>query len=635
VADQSTQGPLSLEDLLALWVSATDSTFSKPFTEAGDGGGLEVYSQGFAQHARVSQAVDRTTQALYILPFSGQTAPPAGGSLSATVTLTLRRAGFLQHPLVLGAGLVVVDEVAVDSGEDGPVGVDTGRRYVLSETVVFFPGEVGPLDVVAAAEKPGSGYDNPAPGTISAVEQVGAGFNNALATVLVDAGQPLTSVAIPASRTRLRAANVADMFVPQHVGAYAYFADGANAGRTGRMTFFAPPDPAHGAGSAVDVEQLAATLSFTGDHAGTFLAGEVVDVLASAVLVGRCSLLAAREDGAGDLRAALVAVQGRGPVAGDDLLGGVSGAAAHVDVLLTSGDYAAEAPSGGVGGASWRVLDWAADWKLTAANALSPSGGRLGMLDALGAERNLPRQPDEDDEDYRERVAQVADVVTPNAVRRALNRSAGDVGWCLREVGSARLPGLYCDRTDAVGDFYDTEVISFNGFGFGTFQFEEPVEYRTSTGIVNGRGYWASYRDGSGAAQPAPGAGITVARPRGPFPPLAGGEVIVGLQSGATFLVVSPGLDNRLSSAFHVWLDYVDFRAFFLVGLPNVDFGDFGCAYDAGMSDAYDCAPHLAFFDGFPAGAASFYRRVFAAVDKVRAYGVSFGLYQTRGEPCT
>jgi hypothetical protein len=636
MADNSLVGPLTLAELLALWEGAVDSTYAQPFVQAGDGGGLEVYSQGFAQHVRVSQAVDASTQAMYILPFSGQTAPPASGAQLATVTLTFTRGGYLDRPLVLGAGMVWVDEVAIDSSNLGPVGVDTGRRYLLTQTVVFMPGEQGPLTAQAVAEKPGAGYNNPAPGTISLVEQPGADFANVQATVSLRATAPLAGPPTPASRTQLVALNQADMPVPEQLGQYVTFSAGANQTKNGRITAFAPPDPAHNIGSVVDLEQFAVTTAFT-VFAGTFLPGEVVDVKSGINLVGRGTVLAARVDAAtGRLRVAFVVIQGA-VAAGNTLKGELSTATANVDLVYLDGTFNAE-----VGTATWRVLDWVLDWKLTTTNALSPSGGAVAMLDALGEERGLPRHPGEIDDDYRRRVSQVADVVSPNAIRRALNRALGGYPWCFREVGGALLPGFYFDRVlpsgagDPMGDFFDMDVGLFSGvYTSGTFLFEEPVQYRNAAGWVLQSGFWGSYLDGVGAAHASAGAGFTLGHPKGTVTAITAGDKIVGLRSGAVFtpaaVVANP---NAQATAWHVLLDYVDFRAFFAVGIPDVDFGEFGFAYDQGAHDAYDASPFDAFYDGFAAGSAAFNLRVYNAVEKVRAGGVSWLLYRTRGEPC-
>jgi len=166
-----TDGPLSEADLQRIWESSVDDLFAQPLTELGDGFGLEVYGQMFAQLARVSRAVDVSTQAMYILPWSGQTNDPARGEARATVTLTFTRTQRLELPMVV-TGDVFIDEETTDwgdnPGDSGQV-VNTGRRYTLVEPLVFAPGVAGPLTGLAQAERPGWGYNNPQPDTIVAV----------------------------------------------------------------------------------------------------------------------------------------------------------------------------------------------------------------------------------------------------------------------------------------------------------------------------------------------------------------------------------------------------------------------------------------------------------------------------------
>ena len=78
----SLQGPLTAADLRAIWEGAVDKSYSLPLLRAGEGQGLEVYGQAWAQLARVALAIDRTTQQLYIQPWSGQSSEPASDGRS-------------------------------------------------------------------------------------------------------------------------------------------------------------------------------------------------------------------------------------------------------------------------------------------------------------------------------------------------------------------------------------------------------------------------------------------------------------------------------------------------------------------------------------------------------------------------
>lgn len=100
MTDQNTPGPLSQAEITELWQSSVDDLFAQPLIEQGEGFGLEAYTQGHAQFARVSQAIDVAMQSLYINAWSGQTNPPASGEAFATVTLTLTRSGLDRKSVV-------------------------------------------------------------------------------------------------------------------------------------------------------------------------------------------------------------------------------------------------------------------------------------------------------------------------------------------------------------------------------------------------------------------------------------------------------------------------------------------------------------------------------------------------------
>ncbi len=89
----------------------------------------------------------------------------------------------------------------------------------------------------------------------------------------------------------------------------------------------------------------------------------------------------------------------------------------------------------------------------------------------------------------------------------------------------------------------------------------------------------------------------------------------------------------RPADRFKLWLDLVEMRGFFLVGVPERTDGEFGFFYDEGFVDAYDASPDLAFYDGFPA---SYWLGYVAAlrnqIDLARAGGVGFELYRVRAD---
>ena len=103
-------GALSEAELLEIWKGALDKSYRDPLLHAGEGNGLEAHTQGLAQLARVSKAIDKTTQAMFICPWSGQSDVPAEGARKAQVVLTFQRTKLLDRPIVLGKGLIVVGE---------------------------------------------------------------------------------------------------------------------------------------------------------------------------------------------------------------------------------------------------------------------------------------------------------------------------------------------------------------------------------------------------------------------------------------------------------------------------------------------------------------------------------------------
>ena len=117
-------GPLTVEDLQEIWRSTNDEGFTEPFLRKGEGEGLEAHSQLWEVFARVSQAIDTTTQAMFILPWSGQTDEPAQGEAHATVTLTFSRTKRLNEAITLTAGQIVVAQELPDWSPTGTVLVE-------------------------------------------------------------------------------------------------------------------------------------------------------------------------------------------------------------------------------------------------------------------------------------------------------------------------------------------------------------------------------------------------------------------------------------------------------------------------------------------------------------------------------
>jgi hypothetical protein len=93
------------------------------------------------------------------------------------------------------------------------------------------------------------------------------------------------------------------------------------------------------------------------------------------------------------------------------------------------------------------------------------SGGHHGELDLLGSERLLPRNPNEVDSSYRYRIQQLPDVVSPNAVFRAVSR-------ILKPLGIGFLIGENRVYDDFIGFFADVDPSDDPAASFpdGTFR---------------------------------------------------------------------------------------------------------------------------------------------------------------------
>lgn len=83
------------------------------------------------------------------------------------------------------------------------------------------------------------------------------------------------------------------------------------------------------------------------------------------------------------------------------------------------------------------------------------TGGRHGWLDAIGRDRNVARQPLEDDESYRDRIVELADVVSPGAILRAAARVLTPLG----------IPFRLLEARDPLG--LRGFILDFDPFDFG------------------------------------------------------------------------------------------------------------------------------------------------------------------------
>lgn len=614
------RGALTFEELKQLWRAALDPTYRRALENAGLGGGLETHWQLLKQFERVSLATDVTTQEMYIAPWSGQTNPSAGGAVQATVTLAFARALRLELPLILDTTVFARHTPTIPTTE-GPVSFFTGRRYGLDAPLVLFPGDVGPVNAACTADRPGHGYNNPLPDTINVIEQFGLNHENDFATVVL--------LSTPLPKTQIITPNEPDTFVPEHVGQYMRFTAGKNAGQIARVIEFVGPDltvyPPIGSKATLEI-----VFCGSGTFTGAIAVGETVTngsgytgtVAAIRYVSAVASIVVATTTGTTTI--------------GDVLMGSVGAGTITLGLVLYDNALVAEAPVGGVGGASWEILPWDEVLGLTVTNADSPSGGRLGMLDELGQERSVARATGEADSSYVRRIRDAGDVVTPNAIVRAALRSLPEGSMvCLREAGSTKFRGMFFDGTPessslAAGrgyaDCFDYGMMEY----LGTIVKADPqiiegerVFLETSDFLVSGIGIAGPFVTATPSVDAGPtytGSQKVAWRFRDPLE-LGAGFRIRGERSGAIFTITDFVPNAFPDRKYRVLFDYEKFRAFFEIDVPIFPYGDFGTAFDAAYNSAFD---YNATFDGEAAIALDYYAQVDQALKFAKAGGVGY-----------
>ena len=616
--------PYTFDELLAVLQTSADPEYLRPFFDGAHGNGRELFEQLLSTFQRVDEAVVRSAQSMYILPSSAQVFPPASGPQTAQYEMTFTRSGLLDRPLTIAAGQVLFAEVETDATPSGGQAFETGRQYTLLQDLTFLPGETGPKTAVAESTVAGYGFGNPALGSIDLIVQSGAGLTNSRASVTQNV-----------STATLALSPEPDVLSPAQVGQYVQLLAGANDGEIRRITKYLGPSA-----TGVDGGSALMMTTFVGRSVivpptGAFQIGEIVTqsgtVSGNPVLI-QGIVKAVTLDGVApwyivveQTTANFVPTVGTfGPIVGQ-----ISGATFSVQSAVQNANLTNEART-----ASWRVLDWVADWGLTVENTALVRHGALGMLDALGEERGIYRASNESDDSYRKRVATIADVVSPNAIRRAGNRiwQAYGATICLREVGSSLFPGMFCegdplDTSSLASYAYDMDGVHFVGATTGTFLDGEVVTQTNSDGYI-ALGRVSTTLPAAAIGSPVPAVSSTdldLSDVRGTFNAT---DPLVGSVSGATFTPSSVQAGTQTADRFKLNLDLNEFRGFFLVGVPASDFGEFGIPYDPPHPyNAFDASPALAFSDGFPVFTATLNQSTWAAVDRARAAGVGFDLY--------
>jgi hypothetical protein len=489
-------GYYTRQQLLDIWEAGTDETYSKPFITKGDGEGLEAFTQAFQQFERVSLASMNSFQSMFIFPWSGQTAEPASGASKATCTIEISRDDSEPSRLLFVPKGLIVEEETIDHSKDGAVTVRTGRTYSLDERVVWLSGQIGAQSVTATATFDGWGGNNPEAGDIKYIQQFGAGLSS-------------SGVVIPQEpASTVTAALGGDGFSKQQVGQYLSFAGGYNAGVIRRISGYLGSTTSDNGTIAVEsflvLNTSAPTVDFqVGEDVVHSISGARGQVLyynstsgllaidrkagvfttsGSPSITGDISGASASLDSS-DPQDQLVALI-VGPITGtfqtyETITQGGSGATGLFAIRIGNVVYIKPNPgalfnstgllTGGASGATatptalgydpmlmpedgttlvWEALDWFSSLGISASNVAQPTGGRAAMLDAIGdGDRGLPRIEGESDSDYRQRIGTPVDVVSPNAIRRAIVKGLDPLGveGCFREVGQLSLQGFYYD----------------------------------------------------------------------------------------------------------------------------------------------------------------------------------------------
>lgn len=592
------RGPLTKDEILDIWRGSVDATYRRSIEE---GSGFELIEQSAVQLARVSLAIDRTTQSLYVRAHSDATNEIAMDGARSIVPLVFTRSGEVNRLLVIAAGQWV-EEIAIEPGDEGGIEVRTGRRYQLLAPVYLHPGQVGTEVGFAEAERFGWGYDNPEIGSIRLLVQVGDRFENDHATIATTA------------TTRMQTPGQADMPTPAHVGQYLRFAAGANEGKIARVELFENPDPERDyefAGSAVTLAPELAIL--VSGMVGTFALGELVTVSGSGAsyLVldvwptgSRLSLVLRQSFGS----------HGESIAAGATLTGTVSGATATAFQVTDDQRLVDETSDGLAGGASWAVVSWSRQALVTVTNPEQPSGGRPAMLDLQGGERGVDRSAGELADSYRARIENNGDIVSPNAIRRALSRARGSLPWSFRETGRAGLPGFFFDV-----DSYDTRIV-FVVYPAADAPLYGPVRLQRPGGSVVY--FEGEIADSVFIDSPDPDWVVAAVQVFADPAPVSFGETAVLYSVFQQVEVVVHSVTKAPSYESHryrVILDYLAMRAYFLVELAQAGVGSFAVFYDQVYLD-HDL------YDGYAVGDARLNGVVRSSLEDVRAGGVSYDL---------
>ncbi len=436
---------LTQEDFIQLWREIFPTSYTVPIETEGDGQGFDKEQAQAAIFAAVTQAVTCQTQSYYLKRHSLQVEPPASGALRGTGTVLITRTGNVGFPAPLLAGTRLL---AVQLGSYGQE-IEMGE-YELVEREDFAEGETS-RDVVVQAVIPGYSGNIPA----GKINQFSIRGQETVPNADVTGGN--TAV--------VQSANLApggqDNLRPDMVGQYVRFTS---------MTVF-PPGPRlivdasvatvddqqettitfepglETPGGAVlpDVVHTLATLLSTNTEPFAIVGGEILDISVDGILPVAVTFLG------GDTTAALVVVRINAAftAALQPTPATVEGTAVRLNGSVLGSTGSIEIVGGtaapilgfavqtvfGTNGATLEIEEFS-EVGFSVSQPTLMSGGSAAFLDAIGTDRNTPRLANETDEEYRGRLCNLADIISPAAIIRICEAimSPLDISCVLKET---------------------------------------------------------------------------------------------------------------------------------------------------------------------------------------------------------
>ncbi len=436
---------LTKQDYIDLWREIFPPSYTIPIELEGDGQGFDKEQAQAAIFAAVTRAVTCQTQAYYLKRHSLQVEPPASGGTRAAGPVTIRRSGNVGFVAPLLPGTRVL---AVQLGSYGQE-IEMGEFELVSRED-FAEGETERTVQIQAVVE---GYS----GNIPANK----------ITQFVSLGQStvpncsVTSGVFAVVKSENITAGGQDLLRPDMVGQYVRFTNLAvfppgprliidasvlTVGDQQETTIqFEPQLETPGGATLPDFVPTAATVLTTNAEPFAIVGGEVLDISVDGLTDIAVTFLASDTSAvlvAVRINAAFVAGLQLAPAVAEGtsvrLTGTVLGITGSIEII---GGTAAPILGLAVGttlGSDGAVLEIEefSEVGFTVEQPVPMTGGQTGYLDAIGADRNTPRQAGEGDEEYRERLCNLGDIISPAAIIRICEAimSPFDIGCAIKET---------------------------------------------------------------------------------------------------------------------------------------------------------------------------------------------------------